>query len=578
MLRRLTSTLEAMSSDDERLIRGLVRLFAGICVVCGAAFGVVNLILDTPYAASSLMLVAILAPSLVLSSKTPRLAAKVLVWGLTGWTAIAVGRYGLQVLLLSPVFLAPVLAALLISARACIQISLTLVVVFLAVALLETWEVVVPVAIPSRPELWLPAGLMNLAALSTAVAIASWARGRLQRRQLDLLEKLDEERRLASLGEIAGGIAHEFNNLLTVIIANASVLADTDPFKPIDQEALEDIQVAAASAAATTADLLAYARKGQQPNQLLDIAQVLRGRQRILTGLLDDHHTLLISCPPDVGSVEVSPAALDRVLVNLVKNAAEAMPDGGSIHVRAYRLAPASHSEAGDRWIGLEVEDNGPGMTEEVQQRCFEPFFTTHGRALSTGLGLSSVHGELARIGGDIVIDSVPGRGTTFVCRLPRADSIDPVTLTPDRRRLAFLIEDDELVMRLNARVLTREGIDFVAARSGAEAETVFSEHRDDIALVIADVVLGDTTSPTLIERFRAQRPELKVLYISGHTQGELGEIERDPQAGFMSKPFRPAVLLERLAELADRWSLDLFPGQPKDDAALAPERPPSVH
>ena len=381
-----------------------------------------------------------------------------------------------------------------------------------------------------------------------------------------LEQELRQAQKMEAIGQLAGGVAHDFNNLLSVILGYTVLAIDglpaTDPLRPD----LEEIAKAARRASDLTRQLLAFSRKQVIKPHVLDLNQVVTGLERMLRRVVGDDVTLTIRRADDLGQTLADPGQLEQVLMNLVVNARDAMPTGGSlvIETRNAELGPDGAPERpggpASGYVVLSVTDSGVGMDEATRTRIFEPFFTTKDQGKGTGLGLSTVWAIARQSGGLVEAESAPGRGTTLTVYLPRvAGELDeapaapaaPVTLRGTETIL--LVEDDEQVRTLVRDVLYRNGYQVLEAQNGGEAFLISEQHRSLVHLLLTDVVLPRMSGRELAERLRRQRPELRVLYVSGYTQDSVidqGVLETG--APFLSKPVMPEELLRQVRAVLD--------------------------
>ncbi|HEX6938380.1 MAG TPA: MASE1 domain-containing protein [Longimicrobiales bacterium] len=379
-----------------------------------------------------------------------------------------------------------------------------------------------------------------------------------ERRRLE--EQLRQSQKMEAIGRLAGGIAHDFNNLLTAIHGHTRLLLeDLRPDDPVRAD-LEEIREASVRAASLTRQLLAFGRKQVHQPRVIDPNAVVRETTRMLRRLIGEDIELQASLEPALGHVRVDPGQLQQVLLNLALNARDAMPAGGRITIATANVddasACAAAADAGGwpgGWIVLAVSDTGTGMRPEVRERIFEPFFTTKAPGKGTGLGLSTVYGIVQQCNGCIEVDSEVGRGTTVRVYLPRvAVPIDqPEAAAPARDlhgagRAVLLVEDDPAVRSLARRILERKGYRVLEAASGADAITRFSQSAHEIDLLLTDLIMPGMSGRELAARFRAVRPGLAVVFMSGYADDEsiLDDALQDP-ATFVSKPFTPETLAQ---------------------------------
>ena len=389
-----------------------------------------------------------------------------------------------------------------------------------------------------------------------------------ERRELE--GQLNRARTTEAVGRLAGGIAHDFNNLLTAISGYAQLLAgDLATDDPRRRDALA-IEEASRRAAALTAQLLAFARRQVLQPTIVDLNSAVAETESLLGRLIGEHIRLVTRLGPGLGRVRADRAQLEQVIVNLAVNARDAMPEGGTLTIETVNanLRAAAARRIGvrpGRYVTLVVRDTGGGMAPEVRSRVFEPFFTTKRPGEGTGLGLATVFGIVEQGGGHIEAASAPGAGSTFTVFLPRAD--DRVERreageVPDRkaetgaipaepgapRRTILVVEDEPAVRDLVCRTLVRSGYTVRQAVDGEEALRVVADQGETIDLVLTDLVMPVLGGRELGERLAAQRPGMKVLYMSGYTDDARVRdgIEGDP-AAFIGKPFTPRSLIARV-------------------------------
>ncbi len=375
-----------------------------------------------------------------------------------------------------------------------------------------------------------------------------------KRRELE--EQLRHAQKMEAVGRLAGGIAHDFNNLLTVIKANLDVLDAEVAVKPNLVESMSEIVVATDRASGLTRQLLAFSRKQVLDPVVLDLNHVVVQCEKLLRRLIGEHITLESHLGNHVRSIKADAGQIEQVLINLCVNARDAMPHGGTLRF-ATRNVPRGPTESSGRQVELIVSDTGIGMDEATKARVFEPFFTTKPHGQGTGLGLAVVYGIVQQSGGQIQVESAPGRGTTFRIQLPAVAS-ESVAVSPSEhppavrgRERLLLVEDEDLVRRSLVRALTRHGYDVLEA-SGAGAALDELQHAESrIDLMVTDVVMPGMSGPKLVEVVRRILPDLRVLYISGYTD-DLVTLGADDTHAFLQKPFSPASLLEKVRAVLD--------------------------
>jgi PAS domain S-box-containing protein len=384
-----------------------------------------------------------------------------------------------------------------------------------------------------------------------------------ERKQLE--EQFYQAQKMEAIGRLAGGVAHDFNNILTIIEGYSQLLLrQLEASNPL-REAVEDIQKAGERASALTRQLLAFSRRQVLQPQVLDLNAVISEMSKMLRRLIGEDLELVTVLAPELGRVKADPGQLEQVIMNLVVNARDAMPAGGKLTIETSNVE-LSEEYAGRHlnvkpgpYVMLAVSDTGMGMDAETISRIFEPFFTTKEQGKGTGLGLATVYGIIKQSGGDIWVYSEVGQGTTFKIYLPlvteAAETHNRVnTATPLRGwETILLVEDDEAVRMLVKRVLESYGYQVLVATSISEAIHLGQEYAGPIQLLLTDVVMPEISAPLLAERLAVFRPEMKVLYMSGYTDNVI--VHRgvlDPGTALLQKPFSPEALARKVREVLD--------------------------
>ncbi|HEU5040926.1 MAG TPA: response regulator, partial [Gemmatimonadales bacterium] len=379
-------------------------------------------------------------------------------------------------------------------------------------------------------------------------------------------EQLRQAQKMEAVGQLAGGVAHDFNNLLTGILSYCDlILQEVRPGDPIRAD-LEQIRHAGLRAAGLTRQLLAFSRRQVLQPRVLSLNATVAELDGMLRRLLGPEVTLETDLDPALWYVLADPGQIEQVLMNLVVNARDAMPRGGRLRVATANRTIAAGEErpGGPRpgvYAAVAVTDTGTGMDSDIQARIFEPFFTTKEPGKGTGLGLSTVYGIVQQSGGHVLVESAPGRGSTFTVLLPRHDgSGAALPARADRRILpggteTLLLVEDEAAVRSSARrLLERHGYAVLEARHGADALRIVEEGPGEVDLVLTDVVMPEMGGRELVERLRARRPSLKVLFMSGYTEKSITpDGVMPPHTGFVEKPFTVEQLLRRLREILDQ-------------------------
>jgi signal transduction histidine kinase len=388
-----------------------------------------------------------------------------------------------------------------------------------------------------------------------------------QTRERKLEDQLVQAQKMEAIGQLAGGVAHDFNNLLTVIMSYSSMLLTDMGTESTVRGDIQEISNAAERAAALTRQLLAFSRKQVLQLRAVNLNEVVTDVQKMLHRLIGEDVSLVTNLDPDLALINADPGQLEQVLINLAVNARDAMPGGGALTITTDNVSlTEEHSERHlgampGKYVMLAVTDTGSGMTREVQQRLFEPFYTTKGPGKGTGLGLATVHGIVKQSGGDVYVYSELGHGTTFKVYFPRLTNVsDAVMTTAEHRAIAprgsetlLFAEDDEPLRALGARVLTALGYNVLVARTGAEALKIVAEYKGTIDLVATDVVMPEMNGSQLVEKVLEARPDIRVLFMSGYTDDEVmrrGVI--DGQTAFLQKPFTPDLLAHKVREVLD--------------------------
>jgi signal transduction histidine kinase len=369
-----------------------------------------------------------------------------------------------------------------------------------------------------------------------------------RRRVEDALQEselqLRQLQKMEAVGRLAGGIAHDFNNLLTVILGRSRLLLDVMETDHPHHRSVKSIDETAERAALLTRQLLAFSRKQVLAPAVLDLNEVVVGMTDILQRLIGESVELIFDPGIEVGHVKVDRGQLEQVIVNLVVNARDAMPQGGRLTIATSSTGPAEATEADPaRQARLTVTDTGTGMDAHTRARIFEPFFTTKEPGKGTGLGLATVYGIVRQSGGTIQVDSEPGIGTTFTISLPRVEEgarIAPAPSMPPGRgtETVLIVEDEPEVRALVHSVLVDHGYLVLSAGRPSEALELAERHPGPVHLLVTDMVMPEMGGPALARRVLAGHPETAVLYMSGYTDHTLGE-----GAPFLQKPFTPDTI-----------------------------------
>ena len=404
-------------------------------------------------------------------------------------------------------------------------------------------------------------------------------------------EALRHAQRLEAVGRLAGGVAHDFNNLLTVVLGNSSLLLEDPGLAPGLRSALEEIRAASDRGADLVRQLLAFGRRQRLAPAHFDLNRVVREMQPLLGRLITEQITLEVTLAPRALHVLVDRSQIEQVLVNLVTNARDAMPEGGRIQIST---AAAEHGDGvgrlpdggdGRQRLGsaiLTVADNGVGMDPETRRRAFEPFFTTKELGRGTGLGLATVYGIAEQSGGRVDVTSSLGQGSRFTVVLPLAEAapdedmnapLESPLRTPPLSATILLAEDDDAVRAATRRLLLHMGHRVLTSDGGEQALALARSHPDAIDLLITDVIMGDVGGPELAQQLATERPEMQVLLISGYNWP--ASAPGDPLAQrfeFLQKPFSAASLESRVTSLLSRKAAPGFGAPVKVAGAKAGE------
>ncbi|NJN97257.1 MAG: PAS domain S-box protein [Anaerolineales bacterium] len=385
--------------------------------------------------------------------------------------------------------------------------------------------------------------------------------------QAKLEEQLRQAHKMESVGRLAGGVAHDFNNLLTVIRGYSDLILDKTPPSDPRFEMTEQISRAAERAANLTRQLLAFSRRQLLAPISLDLNDLVANLNKMLGRLIGEDIILSTLLEPGLWPVTADPGQMEQVIVNLVVNARDAMPTGGklTIETRNVQLDPGFARTYPEAPTGpcvlLAVTDTGHGMDAPTLAQIFEPFFTTKEFGHGTGLGLATVYGIIKQSGGDIMASSQPGQGTTFKIYLPARQAaavIGPnpaiAASSPRGHETILLVEDESGVRGLVQQTLADQGYTILEAGHGRQALTLSGQHPGPIDLLLTDVVMPEMSGRDLAEQLKAQRPHLKVLFMSGYTDDiVLRHGLLTAQVEFLPKPFSPRVLAVKVRELLDK-------------------------
>jgi len=386
-----------------------------------------------------------------------------------------------------------------------------------------------------------------------------------QRKHLE--EQLLHAQKMEAVGRLAGGVAHDFNNMLTVISGyNRMILDELSTMDPLRGYA-EEILKAADRAGALTNQLLAFSRRQIMQPRVINVNSVLMQTQKMLQRLIGEDIELHLNLGTNVGNIRADPGHVEQAIVNLALNARDAMPLGGRLAIETDAVTLDEHYakthmgvKPGD-FTMIAVTDTGHGMDAETRRHIFEPFFTTKEKGKGTGLGLATVYGMVKQTGGDIWVYSEPGQGTTFKLYFPRV--FEPLSETtganPSLTRRSggetiLVVEDEQAVRELTVRILEQLGYAILTACSGAEALEICGAHTGHIDLLLTDVVMPNMSGRQLADHLQVSRPQTKVLFLSGYTENTVvhhGVL--DAGVDFLPKPFSRENLSRKLREVLTR-------------------------
>ena len=377
--------------------------------------------------------------------------------------------------------------------------------------------------------------------------------------------QLRQAQKMEAIGQLAGAIAHDFNNILSVILMccelRAQELGPDDPFAAD----LAEIKKAGERAAELTRQLLAFSRQQVIRPRILDLNDVVANLDRMIRRLVREDSDLSVKPAADLGKVRADPGQIEQVIINLVVNASDAMPFGGTLTIETGNVeldetyAEQHRGATAGPHVMLAVSDTGVGMDRATQERIFEPFFTTKERGHGTGLGLATVFGIVKQNGGNIWVYSEPAHGTTFKVYLPRKDETEavdqvsaPIAAHPGGSETILLVEDYDQLRVIARRILVRSGYRVLEAHNGTEALLLFEQHgAERIDLLLTDVIMPQMSGKELANRLLLQRPALRILYMSGYTDNTIvqhGILE--PGVALLEKPITPERLLRKVREV----------------------------
>jgi two-component system, cell cycle sensor histidine kinase and response regulator CckA len=375
-----------------------------------------------------------------------------------------------------------------------------------------------------------------------------------------LKREIAQATKMQAVGQLAGGVAHDFNNILTAIIGHCDLMLMRHTPGDTDYDDIQQIRGNSNRAAALTRQLLAFSRQQTLRPQILQLPDVIAEVSNLLQRLLGETVTLAINHGRDLGAVRADPGQLEQVIVNLAVNARDAMPAGGTVTLQTYGVSAADVRKLGSdimpivAYTALRLSDTGTGIPPEILPKVFEPFFTTKEVGKGTGLGLSTVYGIVKQSNGFIFADSLPGKGTSFVIYLPvhEMEAQAPVAVAPRVEKPADLwgsgtilvVEDEDMVRNVAERALARHGYTVLTAAHGEEALEILGRG-DPVDLLISDVVMPTMDGPTMVRHARERFPDMPILFMSGYAEEQLRKSIDLDRVSFLPKPFSVKQLAE---------------------------------
>ena len=384
--------------------------------------------------------------------------------------------------------------------------------------------------------------------------------------------KFAQSHKMEAVGKLAGGVAHDFNNVLTAIIGFSDLLLQTHRQTDPSYRDIMNIKSSANRAAGLVRQLLAFSRRQTLQAEVLELGEVLADLSALLNRAMGEKIELKILPGRDLWYVKADKTQFEQVVINLAVNARDAMPDGGCLTIRTRNLSEreslkhAGQGVAAGEYVLVEVEDTGVGMSEEVTAKAFEPFFTTKEVGKGTGLGLSTVYGIVKQTGGYVFVDSEVGKGTTFRVYLPRhiVESEDEIAQPREKAKegprdltgsgRVLLVEDEDVVRNFAARALSRQGYEVLEAGTGVEALEVMEREKGRIDIVVSDVIMPEMDGPTLLKELRKTNPGLRFIFVSGYPDDAFKKsLDENEAYTFLPKPFTLPQLAAKVKEQIGR-------------------------
>jgi two-component system, cell cycle sensor histidine kinase and response regulator CckA len=415
----------------------------------------------------------------------------------------------------------------------------------------------IAVRLASQADDPVPLTLVSVSGLGDAAVLLSMKDSTEETR---LKSQVAQATKMQAVGQLAGGVAHDFNNILTDILGHCDLMLMRHAPGDIDYDDIQQIRNNANRAASLTRQLLAFSRQQTLRPQILQLPDVVAEISNLLKRLMGERVELVVKHGRNLGSVRADPGQLEQVIVNLAVNARDAMPEGGRLTLQTYAVHADDVRRIGSEvlpiahYTALSVSDTGTGITPDLLPKIFEPFFTTKEVGKGTGLGLSTVYGIVKQSGGFIFADSTPGQGSSFVIYLPvhvaeagqAADMARPKEKSSELwgSGTILLVEDEDMVRSVAERALAQHGYDVVTATHGEEGLLILQD-RTDVDLLISDVVMPVMDGPTLGRQARALYPELPIIFMSGYAEEQLRQSIVLENVEFLPKPFSVQKLAE---------------------------------
>ena len=382
-----------------------------------------------------------------------------------------------------------------------------------------------------------------------------------------LEEQLRQAQKMEALGQLAGSVAHDFNNLVAVIIGYSELLSTAVSSDGLSRSRVEIIRKAGEQAASLTAQLLAFSRRSVMQAKVVNLNSLVMETNRMLHRLMGEDVEHRLALDPNLGRIRVDPGQMVQVIMNLAVNARDAMPRGGQLTIQTSSAAFEDETVMQGvalppgRYVALSVSDTGIGMDTQTKARLFEPFFTTKPVGKGTGLGLATVYGIVKQSGGFIFAESEPEKGTTFRVYLPQVEDgteaaparTPPAEVGRQSRETILLVEDEPAFRELLCEGLRGNGYEVLVGENGVDALQVAEQHPGPIRMLVTDVIMPQMSGPELAKRLKEARPEIQVLYMSGYTDDKLGDLSApDSELALMQKPFYITELVRKIRELLE--------------------------